>query len=440
MRAFWRNPADRRATAFWRRIEAQPSLDLRGSVELRTSTRIWGWVWNAANPQERLRVRVRSGNAILAEGVASLYRPDLEEAGIGDGRHGFELVFPQASVNTLIAETSGSGHMIPLAPSAIEDSTPVHQGKEGWLFLRPRIERFYTEKDYFSEAEATAWCRLLQERKERLEALGIPYFHTIAPDKLTVYADMHQSYLPFYNSRPTYVLPLRLKQQGIAGLYIDLATPLIASRHEHLLYWKTDTHWTYHGTVLAVREICRALGVKEPDYTKGDFVPVNFVRDLGAKCDPPIKEKGTVFRFSTPARLVYANSIAKMARHGQSGRLHTGSHVIYRNPKAANPLKLVLFGDSYCEAGANGNLLTGWMSQTFAEVHFMWSSSIDYGYISEVKPNVVLSELAERFVKRFPADGIDLRAFAKKRFQEWASRKALERLERHSQRRESRSP
>jgi hypothetical protein len=52
------------------------------------------------------------------------------------------------------------------------------------------------------------------------------------------------------------------------------------------------------------------------------------------------------------------------------------------------------------------------VAQTFREVHFFWSNSIDYDYITETKPDIVLSELAERFVKRVPDDKRDLRPFA----------------------------
>ena len=83
---------------------------------------------------------------------------------------------------------------------------------------------------------------------------------------------------------------------------------------------------------------------------------------------------------------------------------------MYRNENAPNSQKVALFGDSYC--GVDQSLLTGLVAQTFREVHFFWSNSIDYGYITETKPDIVLSELAERFVKRVPDDKRDLRPFA----------------------------
>lgn len=83
---------------------------------------------------------------------------------------------------------------------------------------------------------------------------------------------------------------------------------------------------------------------------------------------------------------------------------------MYRNENAPNSQKVALFGDSYC--GVDQSLLTGLVEQTFREVHFFWSNSINYAYIAESKPDIVLSELAERFVKRVPDDERDLRSFA----------------------------
>lgn len=416
----WRESLAKPATAFGRRVRGRSGFELFGTVDLRTSTRIWGWVWNAADPGERVHVCVRTKSQILAVGIANLYRPDLEQAGIGDGRHAFDLVFPPCAVDKLAVETVDTKQIIPVAPYAIEDAALVHHGEDGWLFQRAKVESFYTQDDYFNRLEIEKWCQILRDRKEQLRALWIPYFHMIAPDKLTVYADRYQAYLPFYNSRPSFVLPLALSEFGCADLYIDLSDPLIAARDEHLLYWKTDTHWTYFGTVLVVQEICRTLGIKEPDFARGTFYERSAALDLGGQCKPRIEEKIAIFQFSKPAELIYANDIVSACadpRRSVRPRLHVGSHVVYRNPDSPNKLRLVLFGDSYCGVG-KGTMLTGMLSQTFQEVHFMWSNSIDYGYIAEVKPDVVLSELAERFVKRFPNDGMDLRAFAAKRFED----------------------
>ena len=60
---------------------------------------------DAAKPGERVQVIARTKNEILATGIADIHRPDLEEAGIGDGRHAFELIFQKCGTDRVFIET-----------------------------------------------------------------------------------------------------------------------------------------------------------------------------------------------------------------------------------------------------------------------------------------------------------------------------------------------
>ncbi len=95
MLRFWRRIRERPATAFGRPAPGRWGFELQGSVELRTSTFVRGWIRDAAHPSDRLRVIARTNGRVLAAGTADLFRPDLEAAGIGDGRYAFELHFPE---------------------------------------------------------------------------------------------------------------------------------------------------------------------------------------------------------------------------------------------------------------------------------------------------------------------------------------------------------
>jgi len=53
--------------------------------------RLRGWAWNAAQPDERVKVHLRLRSETLTTACADVHRIDLQEAGIGDGRHAFEL-------------------------------------------------------------------------------------------------------------------------------------------------------------------------------------------------------------------------------------------------------------------------------------------------------------------------------------------------------------
>ncbi|MBR0650224.1 hypothetical protein GXW78_11165 [Roseomonas terrae] len=71
--------------------DAQASAELNGLVDNAANDRLYGWVWNAAAPQERVAVELRLGSATVFRTQADFARPDLAKAGIGDGCHAFEI-------------------------------------------------------------------------------------------------------------------------------------------------------------------------------------------------------------------------------------------------------------------------------------------------------------------------------------------------------------
>ncbi len=74
----------------------QPPVEpaLQGRVDALEGERLYGWVWDAANPDARVGVRVRLDGVEVAVGVADRLRVDLRRNGIGDGAHAFEITLP----------------------------------------------------------------------------------------------------------------------------------------------------------------------------------------------------------------------------------------------------------------------------------------------------------------------------------------------------------
>jgi hypothetical protein len=65
--------------------------ELEGLVDNATETRLYGWAWNAAAPEERVAVELRVGEEVVTRTIAERMRADLAKAGVGDGGHAFEL-------------------------------------------------------------------------------------------------------------------------------------------------------------------------------------------------------------------------------------------------------------------------------------------------------------------------------------------------------------
>ena len=285
----------------------------------------------------------------------------------------------------------------------------VHIGRDGWLFLTGGSN---SVMDQYGRGlrrwwHLRAWSRLIEARAARAARLGIRCLHVIVPEKLSVYDNLTRD-LPYDPARAsTRVLARRL---GRCPAYLDLLAPFRAARDGPVpLYLRTDTHWSLEGCYLAYGQIMRALGAVPPaDIAERPRFDHERLMDLGGKL--PEQPREIVAHASLQRDAVRGFTGDLVAEHEARGRaedLHVGAHVVYRNAReGVDPRRVVLFGDSY--AHFTPILLTGLMAESFAEVHFVWSANLDWGYIERVRPDILLFELAERFLARLPQDDFDV--------------------------------
>jgi hypothetical protein len=119
----------------------------RGYHETTTCSVVTGWGWNANAPATGITLYVFQGTQLLGSTVADKYRSDLASAGIGDGRHAFDWIFPsslkdgqQHSISVRFGNTSssaaltGSPQLITCSPSAPPSASIawIHPAEEAW--------------------------------------------------------------------------------------------------------------------------------------------------------------------------------------------------------------------------------------------------------------------------------------------------------------------
>src|SRR3712207_3058290 len=68
-----------------------PRSAIRALIDNATADRLYGWAWNAAEPDQRLTIELRLADKTVASTTADLARPDLAGNGVGDGCHAFEF-------------------------------------------------------------------------------------------------------------------------------------------------------------------------------------------------------------------------------------------------------------------------------------------------------------------------------------------------------------
>ncbi|WP_232630734.1 alginate O-acetyltransferase AlgX-related protein [Methylobacterium sp. Leaf118] len=296
----------------------------------------------------------------------------------------------------------------------------VHVGREGWLFLTAGSNNVVGQfsRSGFMRRRVRGWKRLVVERVRRCETLGARYLHVVVPEKLSVY---DHRLAPGLRVAVRLSPALRLRRslfwhRTARRACLDLVTAFRAARDERDLYHRTDSHWSFEGCDLAHRLICAAVGAEPGDLSVEPDQWMERAGDLGDKFDPPVTESWPIRTLPMRAERVHASPIVQVREQaGRAETLHVGAHVIFRNrAEGVDPRRVVLFGDSYSHFAPI--LLTAHLTQSFAEVHFLWSSSLDWGYLERVRPDIVIGQMAERFMFRVPDDRFDLEAYAKERF------------------------
>ncbi len=316
-------------------------------------------------------------------------------------------------------------------------SDEVHVGKDDFLFLLQGSNNVSSQYVRSPEAQffLIHWRVVISERDRRLRGLGIPYRHVLMPEKITIYDNLLSNFDLDWQLSPGYRLyhkdeyynwfPLRRlridqylrRRARWRATLIDLIEPMRRRRGEQDLFYRTDSHLSFAGRILAYREICRAIGAEpvRDFWERPTQYHAGWAGDLGMAFAPPRYEGTTLHHVQRDAVRVYASPIvAHMEQCGLEGTLHTGAHVIYRNARATDPRCVVLFGDSYANFMPIG--LTIMLAETFRELHFIWSTQLDYGYIERVRPDLVLTEMSERFVFRPADDTWDLESYAQRRY------------------------
>jgi hypothetical protein len=68
---------------------------LRGYIDVVSPNCIAGWAQNLDHPDAPVCLDIYAGGKPIGHTLANLYREDLQQAGIGCGRHGFEFTPPE---------------------------------------------------------------------------------------------------------------------------------------------------------------------------------------------------------------------------------------------------------------------------------------------------------------------------------------------------------
>jgi hypothetical protein len=144
---------------------------LRGAIELATTEIVQGWIYSDLGPVRDQVIVALSGQECLGTGRVDVFRPDLADAGVGDGNCGFSFpitVRPDA-LDSVVVKLDGSDAVLLQSDArvgsgagkalAMKRSTVLwHLARLKWALKRGRISQ--SDFDYLR----TLWPMGVYER------------------------------------------------------------------------------------------------------------------------------------------------------------------------------------------------------------------------------------------------------------------------------------
>lgn len=95
-------------------------MTVHGHVDMAQNGKIMGWAWDDGAPGLDLEILARADDKTISSCRANVFRQDLADAGIGDGRHGFCLAVPDLAQRHNVISVIDAASGIELEGSPID--------------------------------------------------------------------------------------------------------------------------------------------------------------------------------------------------------------------------------------------------------------------------------------------------------------------------------
>jgi alginate O-acetyltransferase complex protein AlgJ len=273
-------------------------------------------------------------------------------------------------------------------------------GKNGYIFLRnDRNDTMaqITGRKVLTGRSLRAWGILLDLRRAWFEQQGIAYFYMAAPCKECVYQDYLPDGIKVSDDRPVTQLMRHLEKSGANKIIYPL-NELMPADNRRPTYPTGDSHWNWYGAYLAYIKLMEQINQGRQHKT-GFLGKDNLLRvlnedeiefrdermdsDLSSKLGlTDIVTKGIVKNPS--ARVILRNNVSNI-----------GNYRVFENKDKRLP-KAVIFRDSF------SNYMMNYLAESFSRLVVVWQPNIDYSIVKAEKPDIVISQQAERFMVVVP--------------------------------------
>ncbi|MCC0076860.1 MAG: hypothetical protein H6898_09790 [Rhodobacter sp.] len=269
-------------------------------------------------------------------------------------------------------------------------------GENGDLFLvggGHSILRFMQGADLPARTAQMLHDNLVR-RKAISEHYGAQFLHLIAPEKYVVYPEN----LPIDN-------PGHMARSYLTAGFGDAIYPVDVLRNPRRgrSYPLTDTHWSPHGILAIVEDLALRCGIEVERIAQvaaavSDEIFEDgavFYGDLGRKLDP--KQGDPQLKFGTP---FHCTTFDNGLGHDFNSPFNDGRLIVVDAQQACSDKTLLIFGDSYLYHALQ------LLALFFRRIVFMRTRFYHEEMVQMVQPDVVVSQMAERYMGSIAPDEV----------------------------------
>lgn len=280
-------------------------------------------------------------------------------------------------------------------------SYKVAIGKDGFLFytenenINIALNKYqYTDVDYKNTAQE------LNNLKKIIEKQNIKFIYIMPPSKASIYPEKIRGYNLDIIETPVDIMEKYLPDNFN---YINLKPVLLQHKNKEnidKLFYKTDTHWTYYGAYLGYLGVIDYINENNILDSKINPVKVSFTDDEhlgdlsnmlgGETIVAKEKSKKTIIDNKTFIKQKLNDKLLAIQKNSNGG--YIGSYI---NPKSTNDINVLCIVDSMFAFYNMPELF----AQTFKKYTYAYRVNLSSELIEQVKPDIVIYEVAERILK-----------------------------------------
>lgn len=269
-------------------------------------------------------------------------------------------------------------------------------GRNGHLFLGAgsnKVSELY-QRDY--PGKATQWANLFRARLDALNEVGIPFRQIVIPEKSSVLPQL----CPFPASRPSSVFMELQEEVSRAGVSDRVLFPFLDRPvGDSDDFARVDSHLSTAGCRRLLAEVIEACGLSCPRLVETSK-RILLKGDLGGKFHGDWKESVEVAQSLSCGNSVLVPTLVREGNPVGGG--HKGIERIWICDDAPIKLRVVAFANSFFERGVLSTQLSWWFARIFKEFHFIWSPALPMAYVKQVRPDLVVCQTIERFLRVVP--------------------------------------